>query len=107
RQAPKIGSISGRLQGADPDSRSRAGPPNLGGQSGHVGELLVTPIPGAHADFVFAAPRLPTIVDHRERPVCTRWRELDDVLGVGKYCRRAVLPVGPVPVVAAIDGLRR
>src|SRR2546426_4206781 len=99
--------ISGRLQGADPDSRSCAGPPNLGGQSGHVGELLVAPIPDAHADFVFAAPRLPTIVDHRERPVCTRRRELDDVLSVGEDCLRAVLPVDPVPIVATIDGLWR
>src|SRR3989442_2455322 len=99
--------ISGRLQGADPDSRSCAGPPNLGGQSGHVRELLIAPIPGAHADFVFTALRLPTIVDHRERPVCTRRRQLDDVLGVGEDCLRAVLPIDPVPVVATIDGLRR
>src|SRR2546426_4841493 len=99
--------ISGRLQGADPDSRSCAGPPNLGGQSGHVGKLLIAAIPGAHADFVFAAHRLPTIVDHRERPVCTRGRELDDVLSVGEDCLRAVLPVDPVPIVATIDGLWR
>src|SRR5947209_17591902 len=99
--------ISGRLQRADPDSRSRASPPNLGGQSGHVWELLVAPIPDSHADFVFAAPRLPTIVDHRERPVCTRRRELDDVLGVGEDCLRAVLPIDPVPIVATIHGLRQ
>src|SRR5439155_25105074 len=70
-------------------------------------ELLVAPIPGAHAGFVFAAPRLPAIVGHRERPVCTRRRQLDDVLGVDEDCLRAVLPIDPVPVVATIDGVRR
>src|SRR5881409_325449 len=99
--------ISGRLQRADPDSRSRAGAPNLGGQSGHVGELLVSPIPGAHVGFVFPALRLPTIIDHREWPVWRRGRELDDVLGVDEDCLRAVLPIDPVPVVATIDGLWR
>src|SRR5205807_4816027 len=39
--------------------------------------------------------------------VCTCRRELDDVLGVGEDCLRAVLPVDPVPIVATIDGLWR
>src|SRR3989442_15432182 len=98
--------MCGRLQGAETDSRSRAGSPNLGGQSGHVRELLVAPIPCAHAAFIFASLRLPTIVNHRERAVGNRRRELDDVLRVNEDCRRAILPVSPVPVVAAIDGLR-
>ncbi len=73
----------------------------------HVRELLVAAIPRADARLGLSSLRLPAVVDHRERPIRTRRREFDDVLGVGEDGGGAVLAVRPVPVVAAVDGLRR
>jgi hypothetical protein len=41
--------------------------------------------------FVFAALALSTVIDHREWPVWTRRRDLDDVPGVLEDCLNAVL----------------
>jgi hypothetical protein len=64
-------------------------------------------VPGANAELVFAADRLPSIIDHDEWPVVSRRRELDDVMGVREHRVGAVLSVGPIPIVASIYGLAR
>src|SRR5207249_10193831 len=91
---------------AYPNARARPGPLDLSGESRHVGELLVAPVPGADACLVRTAVGLPAVVDHGERPVGVGRGELHDMPRVGEHGRRAVVAVDPVPVVAAVDRLR-
>jgi len=62
-------------------------------------------IPRADARFVFAAHRLPSVVDHRERPIASGRRKFDDVLRIGDDGLRAILAVRPIPIVAAVNRL--
>src|SRR6185436_9343725 len=99
--------VGQRLQRTDPDARSRTDPSNVAGEPRHVRELLVATIPGTNAGLVLASNRLPPVVNHRERTIRAWRRQIDNVLGVDKNRRGAVLSVDPVPIVAAVDGLRR
>ena len=89
RQAPRVRRVGRRLQRTNPDARPRAGASDRRRRGrGMSRKLLVAAIPRADAGLVRAALRLPAVVDHRERPVRARRRQLDDVLRVGEHGRR-------------------
>src|SRR6185437_11525117 len=92
---------------ANPDAGTRTGLANIGSDPRHVRKLLVAAIPCAGARRLATAARLPAIVNDDERTVIAGGRKLDEVLRVGTHRHGAVVPVCPVPVVAAVHGRGR
>ena len=98
--------LAGIEKGTEPDAGLDAFLLDLPHKSGHIGELLISEIPGA-AIILAVMPNLPAVIDHHKRAVYKTFGQPDQIVRVLQDLLLRTDPISIVPVITAVHGLVR